>query len=96
MSPEDREGTEHQPSTSTEGVPLEAERYAWPNSEVDPVETMRALAANLPHVAADEAVFDVPFDTFWRFVEDFETNTPRIEGTVGRLEIQIEMAIDCA
>ncbi len=48
---------------------------------------MRALAANLPHVAIDEAVFDAPFDRFWSFVEDFESNTARIEGSVSQLKI---------
>jgi hypothetical protein len=67
--------------------PLESDRYAWPTLDVDPVEKMRALAANLPWVAVDETVFDVPFDSFWRFIEDLETNTPRIESTVNKLEI---------
>jgi len=67
--------------------PIESERYAWPNSDIDPVEKMRALAASLPYVAADETVFDVPFETFWHFIEDLEVNTPRIEGAVRQLKI---------
>ena len=43
------------------------------------------MAGGLPHVAQDEAVFDVPFDRFWSYLTDFEANTPRIEGTVGRV-----------
>jgi len=71
----------------SDNAQLEGNRYAWPTIELDPVEKMRALAANLRHVAVDETVFNVPFESFWRFIEDLETNTPRIEGAVSRLEI---------
>ncbi len=74
-------------NSGAQSRPLETERYAWPTVEIDPVEKMRAIAAALPYVASDEAVFDAPFERFWRFIEDLETNTPRIEGTVDRLEI---------
>jgi hypothetical protein len=67
--------------------PIEIERYAWPTAALDPVAKMRALAAGLPHVASNEAVFDVPFDRFWEFIVDFENNTARIEGTVTRVRI---------
>ena len=67
--------------------PIAIDRYAWPTADLNPVAKMRALAAGLPHVAADEAVFDVPFDQFWEFITDFENNTARIEGTVTRARI---------
>ena len=67
--------------------PIEIERYAWPTADLDPVAKMRALAAGLPNAAVDEAVFDVPFDRLWPFIEDLESNTPRFEGTVNRLRI---------
>ena len=85
MSP--NEENQNTSDSMTADLPLEDGRYAWPESGIDPVEKMRALAASLPYVAADETVFDVPFDTFWRFIEDLETNTPRIEGAVSRLKI---------
>ncbi len=69
------------------GDRIEAERYEWPTAELDPVSKMRVLAAGLPHVAIDETVFDVPFDAFWTFIEDLETNIPRFEGGVSRLRI---------
>lgn len=87
MSPDDTIDDENTSDLSTASLPLESEGYAWPEIDIDPVEKMRALAASLPHVAADEMVFDIPFEAFWRFIEDFETNTPRIEGTVDRLKI---------
>ena len=52
--------------------PIEIERYAWPTADLNPIARMKALAAGLPHVAGDEAVFDVPFDRFWEFIVDFE------------------------
>jgi hypothetical protein len=61
--------------------------FAWPQAELDPVARMRALAAARPHVAANETLFDVPFDRLWSFVSDFENNTPRFEATVGRARI---------
>jgi len=67
--------------------PIEIERYSWPAATLDPVAKMRALAAGLPNAAIDEAVFDVPFDRLWSFIEDLEGNTPRFEGLVNRLRI---------
>ena len=67
--------------------PIDAARYAWPEAVLDPVERMRALAAGLPHVAANETVFDVPFERLWSFISDFENNTAQFEGTVGRARI---------
>lgn len=67
--------------------PLDANAYAWPSAPLDPVARLRALAAGLPHVAIDETVFDVEFDRMWSFIEDFEQNTPRFEGAVGRARI---------
>ncbi len=67
--------------------PIEADRYAWPSVELDPIARMRALAAGLPHVASDETVFDAGFDRVWGFIADFEANTARFEGGVGRVEI---------
>jgi hypothetical protein len=87
MSPDEDNEIRKISDRTAASSPLERERYAWPTIEVDPVEKMRALASSLPYVGADETVFDVPFDPFWRFIEDLETNTPRIESTVNRLEI---------
>jgi hypothetical protein len=67
--------------------PIEIEGYAWPTAALDPVAKMRALAAGLPYAAIDETIFNVPFDRFWPFIEDLETNTPRFEGAVNRLRI---------
>ncbi len=83
MSPD----TPQPPDASTIDRPIDREMFAWPSVDLDPVERMRVLAASLPHVAAQEATFDVPFDRFWRFIEDLENNTPRIEGMVSRLQI---------
>jgi len=75
-------------STSSPASPPVVEGcYAWPDVEIDPVLRMRALAAGLPHVAADEAVFDRPFERVWSFLTDFEVTTPRYEGIVGRARI---------
>ncbi len=67
--------------------PIDAHRYAWPLAELDPVSRMRALAGGLPYAATDETVFEVPFDRFWSYVTDFENNTAKFEGTVGRARI---------
>lgn len=66
---------------------IDREAFAWPIAELDPIQKMRALVAGLPYVASDEALFDVSFDEFWSFIEDLESNTPRIEGLVSRLRI---------
>jgi hypothetical protein len=62
--------------------PIEIDTYAWPTVELDPIAKMKAIAAALPHVAADEASFETPFERFWAYLVDFERNTARIEGTV--------------
>jgi len=67
--------------------PIDPARYAWPTVELDPVDQMRILAAGLPHAAANETVFDADFDRVWSFISDLEQNTPRFEGTVGRVQI---------
>ena len=87
MSPDERNETDNTIDPSASSSPLDRERYAWPSIELDPVERMRALAASLPHVAKDETTFEIPFDRFWHFIEDFETNTPRFEGAVSQLKI---------
>lgn len=72
---------------ASQSPPIDAERYAWPDAEIDPVMRMRLLAAGLPHVATDEAVFDRPFERVWSFLTDFEVTTPLFEGVVGRARI---------
>jgi hypothetical protein len=84
MSPEDPQSPRPSDSQST---PIEETCYAWPDAEIDPVMRMRALAAGLPHVAADEAVFDRSFERVWSFLTDFEVTTPLFEGVVGRARI---------
>ncbi len=75
------------PDDTTPDVPVATDPEIWPTAEIDPVSRLRALAAALPHVATDEALFEVPFERFWAFVGDLEKNTPRIEGTVYRTRI---------
>ena len=75
------------PAEPSESMPLDAARYAWPTASLDPVERMRVLAAGLPHVAANETVFDVGFDRLWSFIADLETNTPRFEAAVGHAQV---------
>jgi hypothetical protein len=67
--------------------PIDVSRFEWPNSELGPIEKMRALAAGLPHVASKETVFDVPFDRFWSYLTDFEANTAKFEGTVAEVRV---------
>lgn len=67
--------------------PLDLALEAWPSVTLDPVDRMRALAAGLPHVASNETLFDVPYETFWSFIADLEQNTPRFEAAVRRLDI---------
>ena len=74
-------------STDASDTALDVSRYAWPELELDPIRRMRAIAAGLPHVAAREALFDVPVDRFWSFLTDFETNTAKIEGAVGEVRV---------
>ena len=74
-------------SETNASTPIEASHYAWPIAELDPVVCMRALAAGLPHVAADETVFEQRFDRVWSFLTDFETATPLYEGIVGRARV---------
>jgi hypothetical protein len=82
------EGPRHpSPSASDASIPIAAARYAWPLAGIDPVMRMRALAAGLPHVAADETVLDHPFERVWPFLTDFEVATPLYEGIVGRARI---------
>ena len=75
------------PDDTTLDDRIEIEGAAWPDAPLDPVSKLKALAAALPHVAVDEALFDVPFDRFWSFIEDLENSTPRIEGPVHRVRI---------
>lgn len=67
--------------------PVDFERYALPLVDVDPVVRMRALVAGLPHVAANETVFDRPFERVWNLLTDFEHGTPEFEGLVGRARV---------
>jgi hypothetical protein len=67
--------------------PIEADHYAWPEADLDPIAKMRALAAGLPNAAIDETLFDVPFERFWPFIADLENNTALYEGAVSRLRI---------
>ncbi|MFK7894921.1 MAG: hypothetical protein AB8G23_03745 [Myxococcota bacterium] len=79
--------TEPENAQNTDLDRIQAEAYAWPIAELDPVERMRALAAALPHVALDETRFDVPFEQLWSFIADLEGNTKRFEGGVTDLRI---------
>jgi len=81
------------PSRDDDAVALDAqaaidvERFAWPTAEPDPVAKMRALATALPFAAVAETIFEVPFDRFWAFIADLETNAARFEGNVTRARI---------
>lgn len=68
--------------------PIQANAFAWPSAEFDPVERMRILAAALPHAAAHEIVFETDFDRLWSFVADLEANTKRYEALVSKLVIR--------
>lgn len=68
-------------------APIDASRFAWPTSTLDPVSKMRALAAGLAHCAVRETVLDAPFERVWETISDLENATPRYEGLVSQVEI---------
>lgn len=78
-----REGTlDREPSES-----IDPQGFAWPVVELDPVRTMRALAAGMPHVALRETVLEAPFERVWDFIADLEGSTPQYESTVASAKI---------
>jgi hypothetical protein len=78
---------EMNPHESLRDVPIDADRFAWPQASLDPVERMRVVAASLPYCAVRETVFDAGFDRVWDFIADLENSTPRFEGTVSSVRI---------
>jgi hypothetical protein len=60
---------------------------SWPVVEVDAVRRLRIVAAALPYVALDEAVFDAPLDRVWGLVGDLVHGVPQFERGIDEVEI---------
>jgi hypothetical protein len=59
---------------------------SWPTASLDPIRRARVMAAAIPGGYA-EAVFDVPYDRFWRWLGDLEVSVPAFDAQVDRLRI---------
>ena len=72
-------------------APIDPTAYAWPHVSLDAVDRMRALAAAMPHVALDEAVFDVPFPRLWSYIDDLDHSTLRsVAGMLSQFRSRVE------
>ena len=75
----------------------------WPEVELNAVERLRVMAAGLPNVVLDEAVFDAPIERVWGLAGDLVNGTPQVELAVrssqivreqgDRLELDVRTAI---
>jgi hypothetical protein len=60
---------------------------SWPQTDVDSVARMRAMAAGTRGAVLLETVFDAPLDAVWGIAGDLENGTPQMEAGIERVEI---------
>ena len=60
---------------------------SWPQSELDAVARMRAVAAGVRGAVLLETTFDAPLDTVWGIAGDLVNGTPKMEAGVRSVEI---------
>ena len=52
---------------------------AWPETELNPVQRLRVLAAGLPCAALAESVIEAPIERLWRLTGDLVDGAPQFE-----------------